>query len=46
MVRTFNKQWCYSHEKAKRELGYESRPLKQGIDEFIGWMESMGMIKK
>lgn len=46
MVRVFKKQWSYSHEKAKQELGYESRPLKQGVTEFLSWMESSGLIKK
>ncbi|KAI5084688.1 hypothetical protein GOP47_0000857 [Adiantum capillus-veneris] len=46
MVRVFKKQWCYSHEKAKRELGYESRPLKEGVAQFLTWMESSGHIPK
>lgn len=46
MVRVFKKQWCYSHEKAKRELGYQNRPLREGIAQFLNWMECSGHIPK
>eukprot|EP00250_Pteridium_aquilinum_P033169 c5273_g1_i1 orf=237-1271(-) len=46
MVRVFKRQWAYSHEKAKQELGYQSRPLREGIAGFLNWMEDSGHIKK
>lgn len=46
MVRVFKRQWSYSHEKARQELGYQSRPLREGIAQFLNWMEVSGHIKK
>jgi farnesol dehydrogenase len=38
-------QWAYSREKAKRELGYKSRPLEQGLYELLSRMKTSGRIK-
>lgn len=46
MVQVFKKQWAYSHEKARQQLGYQSRSLKQGLTEFLHWMEISGLVKK
>ncbi|KAK4770997.1 hypothetical protein SAY87_031529 [Trapa incisa] len=38
-------QWAYSCEKAKIELGYSPRSLKEGLEEMIPWLKSLGLIK-
>ncbi|XP_010275589.1 PREDICTED: uncharacterized protein LOC104610585 [Nelumbo nucifera] len=38
-------QWAYSCEKAKVELGYNPRSLKEGLGEVLPWLKSLGLIK-
>ncbi|OWM80738.1 uncharacterized protein LOC116192269 [Punica granatum] len=38
-------QWAYSCEKAKAELGYSPRSLREGLEEMIPWLKSLGQIK-
>ncbi|XP_052201288.1 uncharacterized protein LOC127807463 [Diospyros lotus] len=38
-------QWAYSCEKAKRELDYNPRCLKEGLEEILPWLKSSGLIK-
>ncbi|KAF8410043.1 hypothetical protein HHK36_002563 [Tetracentron sinense] len=38
-------QWAYSCEKAKVELGYKPRSLKEGLGEVLPWLKSLGLIK-
>lgn len=38
-------QWAYSCEKAKRELGYKPRSLKEGLEEILPWLKKLGLIK-
>nr|UXM19722.1 dihydroflavonol 4-reductase 1 [Hydrangea macrophylla] len=38
-------QWAYSCEKAKLELNYNPRSLKEGLTEVIPWLKSLGLIK-
>lgn len=38
-------QWAYSCEKAKAELGYSPRGLKEGLGEVLPWLKSLGLIK-
>nr|AQY54368.1 dihydroflavonol-4-reductase [Salvia officinalis] len=38
-------QWAYSCEKAKRELDYNPRSLKEGLSEMVPWLKSLGLIK-
>ncbi|KAH9758298.1 Epimerase domain-containing protein [Citrus sinensis] len=38
-------QWAYSCVKAKTELGYNPRSLKEGLQEVLPWLRSSGMIK-
>ncbi|KAJ8435826.1 hypothetical protein Cgig2_017121 [Carnegiea gigantea] len=38
-------QWAYSCEKAKRELGYNPRSLKAGLEEVLPWLKNSGLIK-
>ncbi|KAH7297400.1 hypothetical protein KP509_26G068000 [Ceratopteris richardii] len=46
MVRVLGKQWCYSSEKAKKELDYESRSLKEGVAQVLSWMEMSGLLSR
>ncbi|KAL9244185.1 hypothetical protein vseg_017988 [Gypsophila vaccaria] len=38
-------QWAYSCEKAKKELGYNPRSLKEGLEEVLPWLRDSGFIK-
>lgn len=38
-------QWAYSCEKSKRELGYNPRSLKAGLEEVLPWLKNSGLIK-
>ncbi|KAL6995522.1 farnesol dehydrogenase (NAD(+)) [Sarracenia purpurea var. burkii] len=38
-------QWAYSCEKAKTELEYNPRSLKEGLAEVLTWLKSLGLIK-
>ncbi|XP_004291118.1 PREDICTED: putative dihydroflavonol-4-reductase-like [Fragaria vesca subsp. vesca] len=38
-------QWAYSCEKAKQELDYNPRSLKEGLEEVLPWLKDLGLIK-
>nr|XP_016446442.1 PREDICTED: putative dihydroflavonol-4-reductase [Nicotiana tabacum] len=38
-------QWAYSCEKAKEELDYNPRSLKEGLSEVLPWLKSLGLIE-
>ncbi|XP_057531934.1 uncharacterized protein LOC130810032 isoform X2 [Amaranthus tricolor] len=38
-------QWAYSCEKAKKELNYNPRSLKEGLEEVLPWLKNSGYIK-
>ncbi|XP_057821648.2 uncharacterized protein LOC131034245 [Cryptomeria japonica] len=38
-------QWAYSCEKAKTELGYQPRSLREGLAEVLSWLKNLGLIK-
>ncbi|KAI3737103.1 hypothetical protein L2E82_27098 [Cichorium intybus] len=38
-------EWAYSCEKAKRELNYKPRSLREGLDEILPWLKKLGLIK-
>ncbi|XP_051139724.1 uncharacterized protein LOC127257377 [Andrographis paniculata] len=38
-------QWAYSCEKAKAELDYNPRSLKEGLTEMVPWLKDIGLIK-
>eukprot|EP01018_Ginkgo_biloba_P036637 Gb_37817 [translate_table: standard] len=38
-------QWAYSCEKAKAELGYDPRNLREGLAEVMSWLKSLGLIE-
>ncbi|CAN1273975.1 Putative dihydroflavonol 4-reductase [Linum perenne] len=44
-VRVLRHQWAYSCEKAKKDLGYNPRSLKDGLLEVLPWLKSLGVIK-
>ncbi|KAK9112805.1 hypothetical protein Scep_020324 [Stephania cephalantha] len=44
-VKVLRHQWAYSCEKAKVELGYSPRSLKDGMSEVLPWLKSLGLIK-
>jgi NAD+-dependent farnesol dehydrogenase len=41
-VGVFREHWAYSSAKAERDLGYRSRPLRDGLRETIDWLRSKG----
>lgn len=44
-VHVLRHQWAYSCEKAKLELGYNPRSLKEGLSEMLHWLKNLGEIK-
>jgi farnesol dehydrogenase len=41
-VGVFREHWAYSSAKAERELGYRSRPLREGLRATIDWLRAKG----
>lgn len=35
----------FSNQKAKRELGYTNRPLKETVKDTVDWLKAMGRVK-
>ncbi|KAA8537736.1 hypothetical protein F0562_027274 [Nyssa sinensis] len=44
-VRVLRHQWAYSCEKAKIELDYNPRSLKEGLAEVLPWLKELGFYK-
>ncbi|KAM4129518.1 hypothetical protein ACJW30_01G029700 [Castanea mollissima] len=44
-VNVLKHQWAYSCEKAKVELDYNPRSLKEGLAEMLHWLKNLGLIK-
>lgn len=44
-VRVLRHQWEYSCEKAKLDLDYNPRGLKEGLAEMLHWLKNLGLIK-
>ncbi|XP_022159877.1 uncharacterized protein LOC111026159 [Momordica charantia] len=44
-VNPLRHQWAYSCEKAKEELDYNPRSLREGLEEMLPWLKSLGLIK-
>jgi farnesol dehydrogenase len=40
VVGVFREHWAYSSAKAERELGYRSRPLRDGLERTIEWLRA------
>jgi farnesol dehydrogenase len=41
-VGVFREHWAYSSAKAERELGYRSRPLREGLRATLDWLREKG----
>jgi nucleoside-diphosphate-sugar epimerase len=41
-VGVFREHWAYSSAKAERDLGYRSRPLRDGLRATIDWLRTKG----
>ncbi|KAB2082621.1 hypothetical protein ES319_A05G210500v1 [Gossypium barbadense] len=44
-VHVLRHQWAYTCDKAKMELDYRPRSLKDGLEEMLPWLKSLGVIK-
>ncbi|XAR61867.1 Farnesol dehydrogenase (NAD(+)) [Bertholletia excelsa] len=44
-VSVLRHQWAYSCEKARTELEYNPRSLKEGLQELLTWLKDSGLIK-
>ncbi|XP_030460597.1 uncharacterized protein LOC115680897 [Syzygium oleosum] len=44
-VQVLRHQWAYSCDKAKVELDYKPRSLREGVEEMLPWLKSLGLIK-
>ncbi|XP_031497949.1 pentatricopeptide repeat-containing protein At5g55740, chloroplastic-like [Nymphaea colorata] len=44
IVLVMRHQWVYSSDKAKEELNYKPRNLKEGLTEVMTWLKSVGKI--
>jgi NAD+-dependent farnesol dehydrogenase len=42
LVEIYRHDWALSSARAERELGYRPRPLRQGLEETIGWLREKG----
>ena len=46
VVDVFREHWAYSSRKAEAELGYQSRPLREGLRITIDWLRERDLIPK
>ncbi|XP_007017288.2 PREDICTED: putative dihydroflavonol-4-reductase [Theobroma cacao] len=44
-VNVLRHQWAYTCDKAKLELDYRPRSLKDGLEEMLPWLKSLGKIR-
>jgi len=44
-VHVLRHRWEYSCEKAKAELDYKPRSLREGLAEVLLWLKNLGLIK-
>ncbi|CAN8327212.1 unnamed protein product [Cochlearia groenlandica] len=44
-VNVLRHQWSYSCDKAKLELGYKPRTLREGLVEILTWLKDLGLIR-
>ena len=44
VVNVFREHWSYSSQKAEAELGYKSRPLREGLRITLDWLRATGKI--
>ncbi len=43
-VNVFREHWAYSSARAERELGYHVTPLREGLQQTIGWLKAQGHV--
>ncbi|CAH2077054.1 unnamed protein product [Thlaspi arvense] len=44
-VNVLRHQWAYSCDKAKKELGYNPRSLREGLEEILTWLKDLRLIQ-
>jgi NAD+-dependent farnesol dehydrogenase len=44
VVNVFREHWAYSSAKAQAELGYASRPLREGLRTTLDWLRERGLL--
>lgn len=44
-VHVLRHRWEYSYEKAKAELDYKPRSLREGLAEVLLWLKNLGLVK-
>ncbi|KAF7851525.1 hypothetical protein BT93_L3745 [Corymbia citriodora subsp. variegata] len=44
-VQVLRHQWAYSCDKARAELDYKPRNLREGLEDMLPWLKSLGLIK-
>ncbi len=42
LVEVYRHDWAYSSAKAGRELGYQPRPLAEGMGQTLDWLRREG----
>jgi farnesol dehydrogenase len=42
LVEVYRHDWAYSSARAEKELGYQPRPLRQGLAETVAWLRETG----
>jgi dihydroflavonol-4-reductase len=42
LVEVYRHDWAYSSARAEKELGYQPRPLRQGLAETVAWLRESG----
>lgn len=45
-VRLAGSPMCFSHEKARRELGFTGRPVRQSLADAIRWYQEQGWLRR
>lgn len=43
-IYTLNSNALFTHEKATRELGYETRPMRETLEDTIAWLKAEGVL--
>jgi hypothetical protein len=44
VVNVFREHWAYSSRKAEAELGYQCRPLREGLQLTLQWLRERDLI--
>ena len=46
LVEIYRHDWAYSSARAEAELGYRCRPLAEGLQATLAWLEETGQWKR